>query len=392
MFWGPTFYQDFTGDMVDAFIAANPEIDVELQPSEWDGYWDKLATQVAAGTAPDVMRMSMSYFAEYAERGALLDLTDLVADGIVDVSALDEDVASSGATGSGLFGIGQSSITHATFANTALIDDLGVTLPEQWSWEDFSLFCHEVAEAGEGMYGSTDAGGDLQMFEVWARQHGTDLFGEDGLEVGADVIEEWLAMWQGLRDDRVVPPADITAEAGGFEDSPLSQGTAAAAFGWVQQVTFYDPLIEGSPLRVGAVPGAEAGDLSGQFLKALDLWCVAATSAAPETSAALIDFLLDDERAVTSIGLTLGVPPSESSRSLVEQGQEQDSPAAKAIAYVDAVAGRTGPAPGPWPVGYSELLEAFSRTSESVAFGESDPASAAASLVEEAASMIQPTI
>src|SRR5690606_13333496 len=73
-FWGPSFYQDFTAQMVEAFRKAAPDVDVALQPSEWDGYWDKLATQVAGGTPPDVINMDGKFIAEYSGRGVLADL------------------------------------------------------------------------------------------------------------------------------------------------------------------------------------------------------------------------------------------------------------------------------------------------------------------------------
>src|SRR5690606_40845689 len=79
-FWGPAFYQEFTGEMVDAFTEAHPEIQVSLEPSEWGGYWDRLATQVAANDEPDVINMDGKYLAEYAGRGMLADLEQLPID------------------------------------------------------------------------------------------------------------------------------------------------------------------------------------------------------------------------------------------------------------------------------------------------------------------------
>ncbi|GAA1727139.1 ABC transporter substrate-binding protein [Brachybacterium phenoliresistens] len=365
-----------------AFTTAHPDIPVTSEKAEFSAYWDKLATQTAGGQGPDVFRMSMSYFQEYADRGALLDLSDFIGDAL-DISSLDADVAASGDVGGGTFGIGQSSITHATFRNTRLAEEHGIALPAAWSWDDFAEFCRSLAgAAGEGVYGSTDASGSFQIFEVWARQHGIDQFTEEGYAGTAELVEEWFALWQGLRAAKAVPPADITAEAGGFENSPLSLGNAAVEFGWVQQIAFYQPFLPEAPLEVAPVPGMTAGDLSGQFVKALDLWCVAATSANPEGAAQLIDFMVNDEEAVRSIGLTLGVPPSESSRELLAAAP--DTPEGRAIAYVESITGSTGEAPGPWPVGYSTLLDAFSRVSQDVAFGNAEPSAAADDFVAQA--------
>ncbi|MGP5077710.1 ABC transporter substrate-binding protein [Brachybacterium alimentarium] len=370
-----------------AYSTAHPDVPITTQKAPFEDYWDKLATQVAGGQGPDLVRMSMTWLSEYSDRGALLDLSDLLG-GSIDVSALDEDAASAGTTGDGQFGIGQSSITQATFRNPALVQEHGLELPESWSWADFTEFTTGFAEqAGPGTFGTTDAGADFQLFEVFARQHGSELFDGQSLAVGADVLEEWLLLWQGLRDAGAAPPPEVTAESTGFETSPFATLAAAVTFGWVQQVTFFQPVVPDHPLEVADVPGSSAGDLSGQFVTALDFWSILSSSPRPDDAAALIDFLVNDPAAVTSIGLTLGVPPSSSSRDLLDA--PADSAAAKAMAYVEAVTGSTGPPPPAWPKGYGALQgNEFGRLNEDVAFGRTTPSQAAASFLETAAAAL----
>ncbi|MFC7465710.1 extracellular solute-binding protein [Brachybacterium sp. GCM10030252] len=366
---------------LDAFSQDHPDLQMTTEKAPFDDYWDKLATQVAGGEGPDLIRMSMSWFLEYAERGALLDLESYAGDAI-DLTALDEEAGESGRTDDGLFGVGQSSITQATFRNPQLAAEYGLDLPETWAWTDFTEFCREFAEtAGPGKYGATDSGGDMQLFGVWARQHGTDLFDGQDLAVEADVIEEWWAMWQELRDDGAVPPPEVTLESSGFEQSQFATLNAVITSGWVQQATFYQPVMPDHPLEVTDVPGLTAGALDGQFLKALDLWCVLSSAKNPDGAAELIDFLLNEPAAATSIGVTLGVPPSQAARDALEL--PDDSAEGKAIAYVESVRGRTGPPPAPWPTGYGALQGSeFPRFNEAVAFGSSTPAQAAAEFHE----------
>ncbi|APX33736.1 hypothetical protein BH708_14590 [Brachybacterium sp. P6-10-X1] len=375
---------DGVGGALDAFREEHPDVPVTEQKAAFEDYWDKLATQVAGGQGPDLVRMSMTWLSEYADRGALLDLGDLVGSSI-DLADLDEDTAAAGTTAEGRFGIGQSSITQTTFRNPELVEEHGLELPPSWSWDDFTEFATGLAEhAGPGTYGTTDAGGDFQLFEVFARQHGSELFDGQSLAVGTDVIEEWLGMWQSLRDAGAAPPPELTAEATGFENSPFATSEAAVTFGWVQQVTFFQPVMPEHPLEVADVPGATAGDRSGQFVTALDFWSVLSTSARTDDAAAVIDFLLHDPTAITSIALSLGVPPSVRARDLLTE--DADPAAARAMAYVEEVTGTTGPPPDPWPKGYGALQGTeFGRLNEDVAFGKTTPSAAAASFVETAA-------
>ncbi|MFC0674404.1 ABC transporter substrate-binding protein [Brachybacterium hainanense] len=372
-----------------AFRAARPDLGIAEEKAPFADYWDKLATQIAGRQGPDVVRMSMTWLSEYSRRGALMDLSGLVgASGPIDLSGLDGDTAAAGSTDHGRVGIGQSSITQACFRNPALAAERGIRFPATWSWDDFGDLVRGFAtEAGPGMYGTTDAGGDLQLFEVFARQRGTELFEGQSLAVGADVLEEWFALWQGLREDGAAPPPDVSMESGDFETNQLSVLHAALTFGWVQQVTFYQPLLPDHPLEITDVPGTTAGDLGGQFVTALDFWSVLATSQRADDSAELISFLLSDEAAVRSLGLSLGVPPARSSRDAL--AADPDSAAGKALAYVESVTGRTGPPPAPWPAGYGTLQGTdFSRIHQEVAFGAMTPTEAAGAVAEAAAAAL----
>ena len=72
--WGNPTRNKNTEAMIAAYTAANPNVKISGQPGEFASYWDKLATQTAGGTAPDIIQMDMAYISEYGTRGALLDL------------------------------------------------------------------------------------------------------------------------------------------------------------------------------------------------------------------------------------------------------------------------------------------------------------------------------
>jgi multiple sugar transport system substrate-binding protein len=57
------------------FQTKNAGLKIGQEHAAFADYWNKLATETAARNAPDVMRMSMSYFAEYAQRGRLTSAT-----------------------------------------------------------------------------------------------------------------------------------------------------------------------------------------------------------------------------------------------------------------------------------------------------------------------------
>ncbi|TCC45039.1 extracellular solute-binding protein [Kribbella capetownensis] len=357
---------------------SNGGTDFAPESAPFDDYWDKLATQTSGNNAPDVLRMSMSYFSDYAGRGALKDLGSLG----IDTSGLDPDVAGSGTADGKNFGIGQSSISYAMYVDEAAVKKAGGSVPKQgWTWDAFAEFAKDYSGSVQGTFGSSDQAGNFQLFEVFARQHGTEMFSDDGgkLTTSKDTIQEWFQYWADLRTAKAAPSQNVSGETTAIEKSLVATGKAPLQFGWVQQVTFYQPLVK-SPLTVLPVPQDKAGDLKGQFIKALDLWCVSAASKHPEDAAKLIGFLLNDETAIKTIGILLGVPPSKKARDVVSA--EADSAGARAIAYVEDIAGKVGPSPQPWPKGYGELLTGFGRIAENIGFGKATPASGATEFVE----------
>src|SRR4051812_29114121 len=78
--WGNPTRNKNTAAAIAAYMKAHPGLTVTGQPGEFSTYWDKLATQVAGGSAPDLIQMDVTYISEYGGRGALLDLAAHGAD------------------------------------------------------------------------------------------------------------------------------------------------------------------------------------------------------------------------------------------------------------------------------------------------------------------------
>jgi multiple sugar transport system substrate-binding protein len=371
---------------MDAFKAANSGVTVTGAGVGFGDYWDKLATETAGGTPPDVFRMSMTYFSDYAARGALADLTADVDKGIT-TSTLDPDVKASGLVGGKMVGIGQSSICPAMFSNQAMLQKLGMTLPTDQTWDEFATFVKDAAKAaGPDKYGSSDLAGNWQMFDVYARQQVGNQFDDAGkLKVDKATLESWFAYWKVLRDAKAVPPGDVTVQSNTFETNVMSRGLSPITYGWVQQVTFFQPLIKDGTVAVTPLPQKAKGDQSGLFVKALDFWCISAKTKSMPAALAMVNFLVNNDAATKNTGLLLGVPPTKAARNQLASG---DAATKAAIAYVEGVTPKAGKAPGPWPKKYNEVMSAFGRASENVAFGKATPAASADAFIAEARGLL----
>ena len=95
--WGSQTRHDLTMAAIEKFEEKYPYITVEAEFTSWDGYWSKLATQVAGGLMPDVIQMDYQYLNQYAQSGVLADLTPFFESGAIDVSNVAQSVIDSGA-------------------------------------------------------------------------------------------------------------------------------------------------------------------------------------------------------------------------------------------------------------------------------------------------------
>ena len=95
--WGSDTRTKLTQQVIDAYQKDHPNVTIKGEFGEWAGYWDKLATTVAANDAPDIIQMDEKYLREYADRGALLDLKK--ADGL-DTGKFEPDTLSTRTTSS----------------------------------------------------------------------------------------------------------------------------------------------------------------------------------------------------------------------------------------------------------------------------------------------------
>lgn len=67
-------------ELVDKFKAANPGVTINVEMVPFDGAQQKFDTAAAGGNAPDVFRSEIAWTPDFADKGYLADITDMVDD------------------------------------------------------------------------------------------------------------------------------------------------------------------------------------------------------------------------------------------------------------------------------------------------------------------------
>lgn len=382
-FWGPDFYQRFTQQMVDAFHTAHPEIRVQSQPSEWSGYWDRLATMTAGGNPPDVINMDGKYIAEYGGKGVLADLNTL--DGL-DLSALSDADRRAGTFQDTLYALSTGWNAFVVYANPAVFAEAGVEIPDDttWTWDDYYRTAEAVsAGSPEGTVGAT-GGGTYADLTIFLRQHGEDLFADDGVGFTVPTAAQWFEHHVRMMTSGAgLPPAQAQEDGTvPYEQQAFPTGRSAMFWSWTNQLENARNATgeEVQMLR----PPSETGSAedNGLFLKASMFWSIAARSAHLAESATFVNFLLNDPAASQIQLLARGVPSSQEVLDALEPNlSETDSYIAEWLGTVGEEI--TLPPPHIEPEGAADHQNVIARALEEVRFERLTPTEAAQRLADD---------
>lgn len=166
--------------VVDKVNQAATTFEIVSEPNPAD-YYPKLQTTVAGGTAADLFWLSQEYVAGFADKGALLDLTDRLAEDDKPAAKLDdyfEPILQTAQYDGKTYGLPWISQPVMLYYNPDLFAKAGVGEPdESWTWDIFKENAAKLTDAANGVYGTAfNSWPPLHMF-VW--QAGGDVISED---------------------------------------------------------------------------------------------------------------------------------------------------------------------------------------------------------------------
>lgn len=390
--WGADLRAGLTQEVLDMFAQDHPDITITPEYSDWSAYWDKLATQTAGGTSPDIIQMDEAYIDSYGSKGSLLDL-ESVSD-VLDLSSLDDAILETGRLSDGtLVGAPNGFNLYATGMNPAVLERAGIEPPDDttWTWDDFLALCQELTEwgrsSGENVFGTSGFGRGSGDLAAWGRQSGNQqLFPrEDEEMVTKDTIVSLLEFSLRLGAEDAAPDADAQIEDSG---ASLEQGmfaTAGCAFQQVpssQILTFQDST--GDPLQLLRMPARESGNAA-MVNKASMYWSIGATTASAQNAASLTSFMLTDSAAAEVLKIERGIPAvpevQEAVRPLLTENELVSLDFAQAMQEEVVTPPVVTPASG---VGFGDE---YTRIAEAVLFGQTTPADAADEILEILTSM-----
>ena len=384
-FWGNPTRNKNTQAMIDAYMKANPNVAITGQPGDFTSYWDKLATQTAGGQAPDIIQMDMLYIAEYGTRGALLDL------GSVDTSKFVEGTVDSGKINGKLVGVNAGINSALIFASPKVFEKAKMNMPDDktWTWDQLIEIGAEVASKAGVPFGVASLLQSDALFGTFVRQHGKELFTENGLGFDVPEAQAWYDyLLKGQKAKAFGTPEQVSEE----QPKPLDQ--SAIVVGNAAMQYYNSNQLE----AVSAAAGEQLKMLRGPSLtgkaterktwyKASMLWSASSKTKNPDAAIAWINWFANSPDAANIDKAERGIPPNA---EILAEVKPKLSPAQQVVAkYITDIKPEVGDTPIAPPPGGGTVATVLFRHGIDVLFGRASSADGAQKFVDELKSNLQ---
>ncbi|WP_169275482.1 ABC transporter substrate-binding protein [Bifidobacterium moraviense] len=236
--WGNQQRNDNMAKANALFEQANEGVTIDGQFFDSGSYYKKLSTQAAGGSLPDIIQIGGAELSQYYANGLLVDLTDYVKNGTLDLSDADANLLEAGQFEGKQIGIPTAVATPALIYDKTITDKAGVTIPNDMTPEQFVEISRTIYEK-TGVKTNFAYGAGYEILQTMMRGDGKDLFKDGKLGVTADDMEYYFRIFEtGIKEGWHIDAAafaELTLNT--VEQDPLVYGTDPSRQSWCAFLT-----------------------------------------------------------------------------------------------------------------------------------------------------------
>ena len=395
--WGGAGRHEATLKAIALFEQRNPGLKIKAEYMGFHGYLERLTTQIAGGSEPDVMQINWAWLAMFSKKGnGFADLEKYRA--VMDLNQFAPEDVQSGVVAGKLNALPTAYAARILLWNQASFDRAGLPLPTTWD-EIFAAGPRFKAKLGDHAY---PLDGELYDMILLAQAYVQQKYGTpyvDPLEPRVAMSPEgallWVQTYRRLIDMHVATPLPLRASLGGADKATEQQqdwvvGNWAGNFTWDSAIPLRSSTLDKRQKpALGQFPTLPGAKVSGMFGRPSVMLAVGRNSKQPEIAARFISFMLTDPEAARILGKTRGVPTVK--RQLDVLIKENKIPAMELAAHAQIMQQRdAGRIPVPAPLfEHARLLKFMREVFETVAYGKTTDQEAARRLIEEGNALLK---
>ena len=198
---GPYFQEVAT-----AFEAANPDIKINIQVVPWDTLLQRLTTDVAGGTAPDISIIGTRWLLDFASQGIAEPMDAYLTPEFKDTFI--ETFMSPGIIDGKIMGLPVAASARAMMVNMDLYDAAGVAPPT--TWDELYEASKKIAALPDtfafGLQGKEIETDAYYYYSLWT--HGGDILNADGTSgLDSPAAIEAATLYKKMIDEGLTQPS-----------------------------------------------------------------------------------------------------------------------------------------------------------------------------------------
>ncbi|TCW31298.1 oligogalacturonide transport system substrate-binding protein [Thermohydrogenium kirishiense] len=151
MWWGGDDRHKATLDAISLYEKEHPNVKIIAEDSGYDGYLQKLVTELSGGTAPDIMQLDVPWVQEILSQGDFF--VDLSQQKNIDVKAFDEKFLKAYSYyDNKLIGLPTGINNSTLYINKDFFDKFGISEKTVWNWDNFLETAKMVHQKDKNAY------------------------------------------------------------------------------------------------------------------------------------------------------------------------------------------------------------------------------------------------
>ena len=323
--WGGEERLAATLDVIKQFEELNPNIKIEPEYGSSDGYADKLATQLASGTAPDIIQIDPGLMPALVsdETNYFLDLNT----SSFNFSNFDENyykLRINGFYDGKQLGIPTGISGGAVLVNQGLADQIGIDFHTQYTWDDIFDWAKKVREYDDSMYlicSNKDYVANILANNYAKQLSGKTFINEETKEINL-TSEQWQEVYtfvKRLYDEEVIAPASYSAAYSGDNmqsDPNWIAGKYVCSFTYMSTMETLAAANADAEYTAGLFPLYQGSDVAAWNANCPQIIAINAKSKSPEAAVEFLDYFFNNEKAMETLGCTRSVPPTAKAREI----------------------------------------------------------------------------
>jgi oligogalacturonide transport system substrate-binding protein len=381
--WGGDPRHEATLAVIDAFEKEYPWITIEPEYGAQDGYNDKLMTQFASTTAPDIIQLETGAAPEYYAQGQLLNLSETS----IDFSKFDATfLQDNGQFGSGSqYAIPMGKAGTAIVVNRDLAEKIGIDFTQPYDWNQLIEWGKKVQEYDPSLYLISGNEAYMMPFVIraMARQMNGAAIIDDAtntLNVTEEQFTQILQYVKDLYESKTAVPLSYMATYGvnNQDDPNWIAGKYVAYVGYTSSAAVMEAANPNASYVAGQLPLFADRKSDGWVNDCPQYVGIYKKSSHPEEAALFLDYFFNNEDSMKTLGTVRSVPPTERAQELTLEAGTLNFLTKSTVDVSMQYNGKSDSG----KTTSAEVTAILSDAYENVAFGEVSPADEAKEVVE----------